>query len=67
MYGIIPPQISMNGWWDEYDKEEEENKNNDSSRCHHVWESVGRSPVLDIEWFNCKKCKMKKEDYDKSN
>ena len=34
--------------------------------CYHVWEMTGRSPVLDTEWFNCKKCRIKKEVYDKS-
>jgi hypothetical protein len=35
-------------------------------RCWHTWELVGRSPVLDEPWYNCKKCGMKKEDYERS-
>lgn len=33
--------------------------------CKHEWEITGRSPVLDDVWKNCKKCKMRKEDYNK--
>ena len=32
---------------------------------YHNWELVGRSPVLDLPWYNCTKCGMSKEKYDK--
>ena len=34
--------------------------------CHyHDWELVGRSPVLDEPWYNCKKCGISKEKYER--
>ncbi len=32
---------------------------------YHRWELVGRSPVLDDPWYNCEKCGMPKEEYEK--
>jgi hypothetical protein len=32
----------------------------------HTWEIVGRSPVLDLPWYNCKKCGIAKEKYEKN-
>ena len=34
--------------------------------CMHYWIKTGVSPVLDEQWFNCKKCGIKKELYEKS-
>ena len=34
--------------------------------CTHIWEHVGNSPVLDTPWYNCKKCGIAKEKYEKS-
>lgn len=39
---------------------------NDPDNCYHVWEVVGSGPVTDTPWFNCKYCKIRKEDYEKS-
>jgi len=35
-------------------------------KCIHTWETTGRGPVTNEEWFNCKKCGIKKELYEKS-
>lgn len=32
---------------------------------YHDWELIGRSPVLDLPWYNCKKCGITKEKHDK--
>lgn len=36
----------------------------DPRKCAHVWEIVGRSPVLNTVWYNCKYCAIKKEDHE---
>lgn len=63
--------------WDEDDllaefdkllKEESSYKTNfsgGSTTCSHDWVEIGRSPVLDEPWINCKKCGISKETYDK--
>lgn len=38
----------------------------DPKNCRHVWIEVGRSPVLNDPWINCRKCNIKKEIYEKS-
>ena len=50
----------------ELTKDSSKNSSSHPDMCKHVWENVGTSPVLNEEWFNCKKCKIKKEVYEKS-
>jgi len=39
---------------------------NKPDECMHQWIKTGVSPVLAEQWWNCKKCSMKKEVYEKS-
>ena len=56
----------LNGEDNEYGKlSKEEQKKKEADCYYHIWEVIGRSPVLDLPWYHCKKCGMKKEDYDK--
>lgn len=44
-------------------KTDKDNKDKDG-KCRHEWIEIGRSPVLDEAWINCKHCDIKKEDCD---
>ena len=57
---LEPIQASIN----EKFEENQENDLTDKQRlCYHDWELVGKSPVLDEEWWNCSKCGIAKEKY----
>ncbi|MCK5138469.1 MAG: hypothetical protein KAQ85_01380 [Thermodesulfovibrionia bacterium] len=32
--------------------------------CSHSWIFVGKSPVLNEDWFDCKHCAITKEEYE---
>jgi hypothetical protein len=56
----------LNGEVNEYDKMAEKEKSEKQKNCYfHTWEIVGRGPVSDIPWYNCKKCGISKEEDDK--
>ena len=63
---LIEFEKMLNGEVNEYDKMSEKEKSEKQKSCYyHVWEIVGYSPVLDIPWYNCKKCGAAKEEDDK--
>lgn len=48
--------------YDKYDLEKLEKQ----KHCWHKWVKVGTGPVTGEEWWNCKLCGLKKEEYEKS-
>ena len=46
------------------DKFEEKDLTDKQRLCYHKFELVGKSPVLDEEWWNCKECGIAREDYE---
>lgn len=55
--------------WDILDASDEDVDNEviDPNNCNHSWILVGNGPVTGEPWYNCKKCDIKKEDYEKNN
>ena len=39
----------------------------DPEKCYHQWTLTGHGPVTNTPWYDCKKCKIKKEDYEKTD
>lgn len=44
---------------------EEKHLTDEQRLCYHRFEFVGRSPVLDEAWWNCKECGIAREEYEK--
>ena len=56
----------LNGETNNYKEVAKKEYDTKPSSCYfHVWEIVGHSPVLNVPWYNCKKCGMPKEEDDK--
>lgn len=62
-FGDDDDQVDIDQLLKEFEKHIESSDPWHDDSCDHVWELVGRSPVLDEKWYNCKKCGIKKEDY----
>jgi hypothetical protein len=45
--------------------EQKSEDNTPQKFCRHEWVGSGYSPLTDEQWFNCDKCGMKKEDFDR--
>ena len=56
----------LNGEANEYEEVSKKTYTASPEHCfRHTWEKVGYSPVLNDPWYNCSKCGLAKEEYDK--
>ena len=56
----------LNGQDNKYKELSGKAKKESQDNCFsHIWEIVGRGPVSDTPWINCKKCGIAKEEDEK--
>ena len=63
---LVEFEKMLNGDTNKYKEVSEKEQDDKQKSCYdHSWEIVGRGPVSDIPWYNCKKCGITKEEYEK--
>ena len=56
-----PPDFNA----EEYDKYDIKKKKGDGKCRFHKWVKTGESPIHGTEWYNCEKCSIDKEEWEK--